>query len=549
MSIFDIFGFRFTKQPEEQVIKAPYVQPDADDAAFTLGANYYGQHKYMLNMEQQFNSDVDYILRYREVSLHPEVDSAINDIVNEAITGDDDSCPVEIVTDDLTDILSKKVIEVIHDEFENILQMLDFNDNAYEIFRKWYVDGRIAYLKIIDTEKPRNGIQELRYIPSINIKKIKEEVMGKSPEGVDILTGYEEYYLYTRNAVTEKTSPMRSPSSFGIKLSSDSIAYAHSGLVDEKENKIYSYLHKAIKPTNQLRMLEDAVIIYTLARSPQRRIFYVDVGNLNKNKAEEYLKSIMNRFRNKMVYDAMTGQVKDNTNVMSMMEDYWLPRQNGAKGTEVSTLDGMQLGGQIDILDYFKKKLYQSLYVPPSRISGEPAQGFTVGRPSEITREEIKFGKFISRLRKRFSFLFVDLLRTQLILKGIVTPQDWEQIKNRISFNFLSDVHFKELKDADILKERLAMAEMIEPFVGRYFSIEYVRKKILQMTDEDIEQMKEKMEEEVEEMENWAAMNPENQDDPDDQQPPDVPDMSNVEDEDDPEDMEEIPEPDAKNSK
>jgi hypothetical protein len=552
MSLFNLFGWEWRKTPEEKEVKAPYVQPENDDSAFVVGANYYGQHKYMLNMEQQFNNDADLILKYREISLHPEVDSAITDIVNEAITGDDDSSPVELITDDLEGELSDKVIEIIHEEFAHILELLDFNANAYEIFRKWYVDGRIAYLKIIDTQNPAEGIQELRYIPSISIKKVREEVMGKSQEGIDIVKEYKDYFIYSRNIIDSKSKNSNTPTNFGVKLTADSVCYCHSGLVDEKENNIYSYLHKALKPTNQLRMLEDAVIIYTLARAPQRRIFYVDVGNLPKNKAEEYLKSVMSRFKNRMVYDAITGQIKDNSNVMSMMEDFWLPRQGGSKGTEISTLDGMQVGGQIDILDFFRKKLYQSLYVPPSRISGDAAQGFTIGRPSEITREEIKFGKFISRLRKRFSNLFMDLLKTQLLLKRIITTEEWEVIKNKISVNYISDTHFKELKEMDILKERFGMLEMIQPYVGLYVSASWVRKKILQLNDEDIKKMAAEMEEEVEEMQNWNALqNPEmaQGEDGEEEESP-VPDnMDEVGEEDDPEDMEEIEDPDEKNSK
>jgi hypothetical protein len=494
----DIFGWKFRKKPED--FKAPYVKTVDDDASFTVSSSYYGQHSHSLQIESAYASEVDSILRYRETSLYPEVDSAIADICNEAITGDDDSSPVKIVTDDLK--FSESIKKTIEEEFHNIIEMLDFNYTSYETFRKFYVDGRLSYLKIIDPKNPKAGIQELRYIPSINIKKFREEKTKKGKTGLELTLGYEEYYLYTKESAITKTN-----TSIGIKLTNDSVAYVTSGLIDEKNNVVYSFLQKALKPTNQLRLLEDAVLIYTLARAPQRRIFYVDVGNMPRNKAEEYLKNVMNRFKNKMVYDAITGEIKDSQNTISMMEDFWLPRQGGNRSTEISTLDGAQINSQIDILDYFRKKLYMSLNVPVSRITWEPAQGFSIGRPSEISREEIKFAKFISRLRTRFNGLFYDILRTQLLLKQIITEDDWQSIKEQITFDYVSDSHFKELKDADLLKERISMLELITPYVGTYFSQEFVWKKVLNLNDEDINNMKAQMEQESEELQQLAIEN------------------------------------------
>lgn len=495
----DIFGWKFKKPPEE--FRAPYVKTVDDESAFTVSSSYYGQHSHMLQMETAYASEVDSIYRYRETALYPEVDSAIADICNEAITGDDDSSPVKIITDDLVGF-SDAVKKTIEAEFKTILELLDFNYTSYETFRKFYVDGRISYLKIIDVKNPKAGIQELRYIPSISIKKFREERTKKGKTGLELTMGYDEYFLYTKESAITKTN-----TSVGIKLTADAVAYVTSGLIDEKNNVVYSYLQKALKPTNQLRILEDAVLIYTLARAPQRRIFYVDVGNMPRNKAEEYLKNVMNRFKNKMVYDAITGEIKDSQNTISMMEDFWLPRQGGNKSTEIDTLDGAQIGGQIDILDYFRKKLYMSLNVPVSRITWEPAQGFSIGRPSEITREEIKFSKFISRLRTRFNGLFYNILKTQLLLKQIITEADWEKIKEKISFDYISDSHFKELKEADLLKERLSMLELITPYVGTYFSQEFVWKKVLNLNQEDIDNMKEQIEQETLQLQELASQN------------------------------------------
>ena len=493
----EVFGWKFRKPPEE--VKAPYVKATDDDAAFSVTAAYFGQHSHQLAIEAAYANDVDQILRYRECALQPEVDSAVSDICNEAITGDDDSSPVKIVTDDMIKAgFSEAVKNIIHDEFKIILEKLEFNYNSYETFRKFYVDGRIAYLKIIDPKNPKLGIQELRYIPSISIKKFREERQKKGKAGIELTVGYDEYFLYTKESIA--TAGKSGKNGVAIKLTADAVAYCTSGLIDEQNNVVFSFLQKAMKPANQLRILEDAVLIYTLARAPQRRVFYVDVGNMPRNKAEEYLKNVMNRFKNKMVYDAITGEIKDDAKTISMMEDFWLPRQGGNKSTEIDTLDGAQIGGQIDILDYFRKNLYLSLNVPSSRITSEPAQGFSIGRPSEITREEIKFSKFISRLRSKFNGLFYDILRTQLLLKQIITESDWNKLREVITFDYISDSHFKELKEADLLKERLSMMELIIPYMGTFFSQDYVWKKVLNLNEEDIQVMKAQIKKEADDL-------------------------------------------------
>ncbi len=506
--IEDIYGWVFRNSQEKKIL-APYVKPENDTASLEIGGNYFGQQRYQLNIEQAFTNELDLILRYREVALNPEVDTAITDIVNEAIVSDDDVDPVTINLDRLDNMpgITDAVKKVITDEFNTIKSLLKFNADCFEIFKKWYVDGRIAYLKIIDPANPKDGLKELRYIPSINIKKFREQRLAKTPEGIDVIAGFTDYFIYTREIVNNQTKT----SAVGIKLTGDSVCFCHSGLIDEKENLIYSYLHKALKAATQLRILEDAVLIYTLARAPHRRIFYIDVGNLPKNKAEEYLKSVQNRFKNKMVYDANTGQIKDSNHILSMMEDIWLPRRDGSRGTEIGQLEGGQIGGQVDIVKLFKDKLYQSLNVPMSRIADQQGGGgFNVGRPSEITREELKFSHFVKRLRKNFSDLFLDLLRTQLMLKQIVNETDWNAIKEKIGFNYQSDSSFKELRDADLLRERIALLDQVKPYIGIFFSLEQVHKEILQRTDEEIEAVEKQIEEEQDKLQELAAMmNPE----------------------------------------
>lgn len=489
MDNFKLLGWQFRKSDTAKKIKAPYIAKENDDAAFIIGQNYYGHNIHQLSLDQTFETENELIRKYRDIALHPEVDAAITDIVNEAIVGDNESAPVEIVLDDLEQ--KERIKTLISDEFEHIIRLLDFNNRAYEIFRKWYVDGRSIYHIIINDNAKKKGIEELRYISPLHIKKVREEVKEAGAGGVEIIESFEEYYIYSRD--------MHKSKSVGIRISTDSIIYANSGLVDEEKNVVYSHLHKALKPTNQLRMLEDATIIYRLARAPERRVFYVDVGNLPKNKAEEYLRGIMNKYQNKMVYDAVSGEVKDNKNTLSMMEDFWMPRREGGRGTEVTTLQGGQNLGEIADVEYFQGKLYQSLNVPTARLMSEGGGGFNIGRSSEITRDEIKYSKFISRIRKDFSDIFYELLKTQLLLKQIITEDEWKLIKEDISFNFLSDTFFKELKDAEILRERVGTLNEIREYVGSYFSMEYIRKEILKMTDDDIKLMKEQMDKEKKE--------------------------------------------------
>ena len=496
MNLVDlIHGWRFKKSVDDKKIDAGYIAPVDDSAAFTVGGNYYGLYSYQLNLDKVFNNEIELVKKYREISLYTEVDRAIHEIVNEAIDTDAESAPVDIVLDDLDE--SDAIKDKIRAEFDNILELLDFNNEASEMFRKWYIDGKVYYQIIIDTANPAKGIIELRYISPLHIKKIREEKQ-ELLNGIATVTGYEDYYIYSREA----KNLMNTSTGLGggaLKISADSICFVHSGIIDEQQNIVYSNLQKALRPYNILRMVEDAVVIYRLSRAPERRVFYVDVGNLPKNKAEEYLKSIMNRYKNKMVYDVQTGEVKDSTNVMSMMEDYWMPRREGGKGTEVTTLQGGQNLGEIQDVEYFKKKLQLALNVPYGRMNNDTPSLFSIGRASETTREEVNFSKFISRLRKRYSRLFYELLKTQLLLKKIIAPGDWEEWKEKISFDYASDTFFAELKDAEILRERIATFQLAEPLIGRAWSMQWARKEILKQTDEDIEDEDEQIAKEHEE--------------------------------------------------
>lgn len=482
----ELLGWEFKKSQTDEKIRAAYLAPTNDDAAFVIGQNYYGYNVHQLSLDQTFENENDLIRKYRDISLHPEVDCAITDIVNEAIVGDNESSPIEIVLDDLKQPESIKT--KIREEFEYLIKLLDFNSESYEIFRKWYVDGRLFYHIIIDKNAKKCGIKELRYVSPLHIKKIREEVNKTIGQGIEVIDKIKEYYVYSRDVYKSKT--------VGIRISKDSICYVTSGLVDEDKNTVYSYLHKAIKPTNQLRMIEDAVIIYRLSRAPERRAFYVDVGAMPTQKAADYVRNLSNMYKNKMVYDVVTGEVKDTKNITSMLEDYWLPTRGDGRGTKIDTISGAQNLGQLDDVEYFKKKLYMALGVPYSRVSNDGQTPFQMGRASEITRDELKYSKFISRLRKRFSKLFSELLRTQLLLKQIITEDEWEEFEENITFNFISDMFFKEFKDSEILKERVATLDMVREYVGTYFSMENVRKKILQMTDEEIDETRKQIEKE-----------------------------------------------------
>ena len=488
-----LFGFSIEdNEPLSPGVVSPVPQNSEDGSDFYLTSGFFGSY---VDIEGVYRTEFDLIKRYREMALHPECDSAIEDIVNEAIVSDTNDSPVSIELSNLnaSDGIKKKIRE----EFKHILELLDFDRKSHEIYRNWYIDGRLYYHKVIDLKNPHEGIQELRYIDAIKMRYVRQQKKSEKDKqiyrlanvNVDDPMDYEfpeieEYFVYNPKMTYPTANPSSMGGTGGIKFSRDSITYCTSGLVDRNKGSTLSYLHKAIKSLNQLRMIEDSLVIYRLSRAPERRIFYIDVGNLPKVKAEQYLRDVMMRYRNKMVYDASTGEIRDDKKFMAMLEDFWLPRREGGRGTEISTLPGGQNLGEITDIEYFKKKLYRSLNVPPSRMDGEG--GFNLGRSSEILRDEVKFSKFVARLRKRFSYMFNDMLKTQLILKNIITPEDWDIMHEHIQYDFLYDNHFAELKDAELLNERLNMVQVAEPYVGKYFSQDYVRRKILRQTDEEI---------------------------------------------------------------
>ena len=459
-----------------------------------------------VDIEGVYKSEFDLIKRYREMALHPEVDGAIEDVINEAIVSDQNDSPVEIDLENAP--CTDKLKGLIREEFKNIKSLLHFDDRCHEILRNWYVDGRIYYHKVIDFKKPEQGIQELRYIDPQKIRHIRRIKKDKNnPLGPAIATvkgagevsapQIEEYYEYDPNGrMGKQAGSFKTGAGAVTRISKDAITYVHSGLVDRNKNTVLSYLHKAIKALNQLRMIEDSLVIYRLSRAPERRIFYIDVGNLPKIKAEQYLRDVMNRYRNKLVYNAATGEIKDDRKHMSMLEDFWLPRREGGRGTEITTLPGGQNLGELSDIEYFQKKLYRALGVPESRIAGS-GEGFNLGRSSEILRDEIKFTKFVGRLRKRFANVFSDMLKTQLILKNIVTPEDWDILSDHIQYDFVYDNHFSELKESELLNERLGVAAAIDPYLGKYFSLEYVRRHVLKQKDEEIIEIDKQMEKEI----------------------------------------------------
>jgi hypothetical protein len=498
-----LFGFSIEDdEPLSPGVVSPVPQNNEDGTDHYLSSGFFGSY---VDIEGVYRTEFDLIKRYREMALHPECDSAIEDIVNEAIVSDTNDTPIEIELSNLnaSDGIKKK----IRQEFKYILSLLDFDKKSHEIYRNWYIDGRLYYHKVIDLKNPHEGIQELRYIDPMKMRYVRQQ--KKSEKDKNRLSNInsdnpmdfefpqiEEYFVYSPKLTYPTGNPSSMGGSQGIKMSKDSVTYCTSGLVDRNKGSTLSYLHKAIKSLNQLRMIEDSLVIYRLSRAPERRIFYIDVGNLPKVKAEQYLRDVMMRYRNKLVYDANTGEIRDDKKFMAMLEDFWLPRREGGRGTEISTLPGGQNLGEITDIEYFKKKLYRSLNVPPSRMDGEG--GFNLGRSSEILRDEVKFSKFVSRLRKRFSYMFHDMLKTQLILKNIITPKDWDIMEEHIQYDFLYDNHFAELKDAELLNERLNMVQVAEPYVGKYFSQDYLRRKILRQTDEEIVEQDKIMKKEIE---------------------------------------------------
>jgi len=495
-----LFGFSIDDQEKKSKgIVSPVPQNNEDGVDFYLQSGFYGQY---VDIEGVYKTEYDLIRRYREMSLHPECDKAIEDIVNEAIVSDLYDSPVEVELSNLN--ASDRLKKAIREEFKSIKEIMDFDKKCHEIFRNWYVDGRLFYLKVIDFDNPTEGIKEIRYIDPLKIKHVRKEKnkknntrLGGNPlitrESIDF-PELEEYYIYTQSVGGTSTFNAAKQS---IQISKDSITFVTSGLVDRNKNTVLSYLHKGIKALNQLRMIEDSLVIYRLSRAPERRIFYIDVGNLPKVKAEQYLKDVMMRYRNKLVYDANTGEVRDDKKFMSMMEDFWLPRREGGRGTEITTLPGGQNLGELSDIEYFQKKLYRALGVPETRMPGG-GDGFNLGRSSEILRDELNFAKFVGRLRKRFSNLFNDLLKTQLILKNIIAPEDWEQISDHIQYDFLYDNQFAELKDAELLQNRLGILSTIEPYIGKYYSTEYVRKKVLRQTDQEIIEIDLQIDDEIE---------------------------------------------------
>jgi hypothetical protein len=493
-----LFGFTIGQKdvvrqevPEQSSFALP--TQALDDGAVTITQNaHFGTY---VDLEGSVRNELELITRYREMSNHPECDMAIDEIVNESISHDDDGKIVDIVMDDLKqpETIKKKIKE----EFENILKMLNFSNLASDIFRRWYIDGRIYYHVIVNENNPKEGIKELRYIDPRKIRKVREIHKTKDPKtGADIIKSTAEYYVYNDKGTTTQT--YTSNVNAGLRISPDSVINVNSGLMDAKNTFVISYLHKAIKPLNQLRMIEDAVVIYRISRAPERRVFYIDVGNLPKGKAEQYLRDVMIKYRNKMVYDAQTGELRDDRKHLSMLEDFWLPRREGGKGTEITTLPAGQNLGQMDDVQYFQKKLLQSMNVPYSRLEPQGGGLVGIGRTTEVTRDELKFNRFIEKLRNKFSQIFDHALTTQLVLKGICTKEEWEEFKDNVYFEYKKDNNFAELRDADILANRIQLLTQIDPFVGRYFSQEFVKRKVLRLTDEEIKDMDKQIESEPE---------------------------------------------------
>ena len=482
----ELFGFSIgrknakTEEDKRNELKS-FVRPEAEDGASIIdsGAGHFGTY---IDFNNEVKSEIEFVNRYRDMSLHPEVESAIEDIVNEAIVYDNEKKSIELALDNVD--LSDNIKEKMQTEYDFIYHLMNFSNRGFEIFRRWFIDGKINYHMVVDSKSPKKGIQDVRYIDPTMIKKVVELEKDKNTqkgkgavESVEVIKKAEEYYIY-------KEKPEQS---IGIRIAPEAVCYVTSGLYDSSNKKVISYLHKAIKPLNQLRMIEDAVVIYRISRAPERRIFYIDVGKLPKTKAEQYVRSIMNKYRNKLVYDASTGAIRDDKRHMNMLEDFWLPRQEGGRGTEISTLDGGQNLGEMEDVLYFQKKLYQALSIPRTRL--ELGEQFSMGRASEITRDEVKFMKFIDRLRNKFSEVFKVMLKTQCILKGIITDADWEKIATDINFDYVRDNHFSELKDYEIMTERMNILRDVNDYIGKYYSVEWTRRNILQQSEEEMKEL------------------------------------------------------------
>jgi hypothetical protein len=482
-----LFGFEIKRtKTSSEVKQLPSIVPPVDDDGagyITASGSHYGQYLNLDGDESKDNHQL--IIKYRGVAMHPEVDAALEDIVNEAITGSEMESSVDLAMDKVK--ISDSIKKVMKEEFDNIVSMLKFNDLGHDIFRRWYVDGRIYFHLVVNEANLKAGILEIRPIDAAKIRKVKEVKKKKDPvTGAMLIENVKEFYIY-QDKPGSQTS--------GVKLSTDAISYTTSGLLSQDRKKVVSYLHKALKPINQLRMMEDSLVIYRLARAPERRMFYIDVGNMPRGKAEQYMKDIMAKYRNKLVYDAQTGELKDDRKHMSMLEDFWLPRREGGRGTEISTLPGGENLGQIDDIIYFQKRLYRSLNVPINRLEQE-AQ-FSLGRTTEVSRDELKFQKFIDRLRMRFSHVFLEILKKQLLLKGVITEQDWDSWKEDLAVDYVRDNHFTELKDTELIRERMQTMDQIQQYVGEYFSKEWVMKNVLRLSDEDMKDMKTQMSDEI----------------------------------------------------
>jgi len=486
-----LFGFELRRAPKEDPKKTPSIVPKTDDDGagyVTASGSHYGQYVSMDGDDTKDNAQL--IMKYRGTAMHPECDAAIEDIVNESIVSateaGEQSIQINLEKLKVSDGIKKQIQE----EFDSIISMLNFNELGHDIFKRWYIDGRLYHHLVVNESNLKAGIVEIRPIDASKMRKVKQVKRKKDPTtGANLIEKVDEYYVYQENPNGRGYGMGSTISGYssGVKMSLDSVSYITSGLLDETRKKVLGFLHKALKPLNQLRMMEDSLVIYRLSRAPERRIFYIDVGNLPRGKAEQYMKDIMSRYRNKLVYDAKTGEIRDDRKHMSMLEDFWLPRREGGRGTEISTLPGGDNLGQIDDIVYFQKKLYKALNVPINRLEQE-AQ-FSLGRSSEITRDELKFQKFISRLRTRFAKFFLDILKVQLQLKGVIVESDWDDMKNDIIIDYTKDNHFAELKEAELLRERLQTLDQISQYVGTYFSKDYVMKNVLGFSEEDVEKM------------------------------------------------------------
>ena len=489
MAGINLFGFQIVRADQTEQLQPAVTTPTTDDGAINItSGGYFGTY---LDLDATFKNENDLITRYREMAMQPELEAAIDDVVNESVVHDEKGKSVTIILDDLDQ--PDNIKDMIRAEFDAVLRLLNFSNNGNDLFRRWYIDGRLYYQVLIDEKQPKLGIRELVYLDPRKIKKVRVVDKKKDPRtGIEVVTGSREFYVYNDKATTLGQTFVSSPSDAGVKIAADAVVNVNSGLMDPKRQMVLSYLHKAIKPLNQLRMVEDAIVIYRISRAPERRVFYIDVGNMPKIKSEQYLRDIMTKFRNKVVYDSSTGEVKDDRKFMSMMEDFWIPRRGEGKSTEITTLPAGENLGELADVKYFEQKLYKSLNVPISRL--ESTTGFTLGRSTEVTRDELKFMKFIERLRDKFSLMFDELMERQLALKGICSVDEWHEFKEKIHYDFLKDNNFAELKASELLANRLQVMQQIDPYVGVYFSKDWIRKKVLNMNEEEIEEIAKQME-------------------------------------------------------